>query len=1406
MSSWTVERTRWDPADVPADLRRIAPRNDRIGCHGDAEHWNHCVSKGTRALELSAPQVISWTGSAPTGAKLDRVFIGSDPDGLGGIQVATVTVESAPTRTLLDKLFALRKGNRAITLVLAATDGATTWLYGPDPQATSIELAADQAVRQLQSVLDEPDSTAAFNRIAALRKQVDSGGVGWTNNGLFAKYHLEHNVPARADWISRGADAKPLLGLRGSQLIEALGFRTAPGTGGTLILTNTAGTSDAPRAVAVLLDETEHFDAKSSRYQLTPIAFGLAVAQRRDLPWVVGFRKDQVRLYPGKDGVGVGQKGQVETYFEIDLSAIDDAQAALLTLVFSASALAQGGTAEELLRDSARYATGLGVRLRQRIYEEVVPPIAKAIADRLPKLGLDIDAHGLQVAYRLTLSILFRLLFQAYAEDRGLLPSGRNEGYDANSLKTIARRNLDTDADDFGDASSIWFDLVQVWNAIDQGNRQWQVPAYNGGLFAADGDRSEEGALLALLSLPDSVLGPALQRLLVDATDEGVQGPVDFRALSVREFGTIYEGLLESSLSIADSDLTTDRKGAWVPATANADVEAAKGTVYFHGASGERKSTGSYFTPKVVVDHLVERSVVPALTAHLDGVAAALAKGKTVSRTEFFDFRVADLAMGSGHFLVAAVDKIEALMRTFLTEHDIPDVRQELLTIAGVAREALGADEIAKTEVEEIGLLRRQVARRCIYGLDINPLAVELARLALWIHTFVPGLPMSNLDHGLVCANSLTGIGTIDEAINALVGEPEGATVRRLASSPEGGFDFDITGERHESGYQRMVRRAVTDYLERSLPLLADVANASEAGKAEVTRAAELLARAKEAAAPAARIFDAAVATRLGEWRAEISREEHVTRLIASTEPAQIVSDLSPAHLPALFPEVFLRDNPGFDVLLGNPPWETVKVEEQKWWWLRFPGLGLRRMAKKQQNDTIAELRKQRPDLVREYEAEVASVAKYGQAIKTGPFDLGSGDTDLYQAFAWRFWQLLRSHGRSAIVLPRPAVSGAPLEGWRREILMDGSFASVCLAINNGYWVFDKPVHASKEFAFTVVQRGGSHVVQFAGPFASERDFLHGSDRLAAVPAAEFATWSDVAAFPLMPDSESAAIFQIMHRHPSFSDTRPGWDFRLTNELHSTNDAGLYDFDLSDNDMTPIYKGESFNLWEPDTGIYYARSNPRDLRAHLTRKLAAQSRQKKSPYLGLDFGARLPMDRPRIAFRKITSNTNQRTTVAALIPGGVSATEGCQVVLRAKGDEKAEAFLLGVLSSIPFDWASRRWVEINFNFYVMKSLPIPTYDASAALAKRVVNVAGHLGAIDGRYREWAAAVGVEVGTGKNEAIRADLIAELDALVSLLYGLTDTQVRHIFATFHRGWDYKERLDSVLKHYAKWQGAI
>lgn len=1326
-------------------------------------------------MRLSAEKVVTWADStAPAGVTLDKIYFGPDPVGLGGFQVAVATSASVPSRQSLRNLFAARKGKTQVQLVVAVVHDGTAHMLGPDLQALPIELPLEQAERQLQSVLAEPDVLAATERIAGFRKANDSTGVsGFSNSGLFASHHITSNVPKRLDWKALGASAKPLLSKRGKQLVEALGFGTQPGPNGTMLL-SVGG--HPPRAVAVLLDDSEQFDAKTQRFQLSPVAFGLAVASRQEVPWLVVLRKDQIRLYPGQDGVGVGSKGQSETFFEVDLSTVDPEYAALLPLIFSADALVADGTADELLRDSSRFATELGARLRERIYEEIVPPVAVEVAQRLSKHAeVALDAAGLALAYRVTLRILFRLLFQAYAEDRGLLPSGRNEGFDANSLKTNARRLLETDTDAFGDSSTIWFDLVQVWSAIDEGNAQWQIPSYNGGLFSTDPDRSPEGALIKMIELPDSVLGPALKSLLVDVTDDDVLGPVDFRSLSVREFGTIYEGLLESSLSIAEDDLTLDLNGAWVPANKGDEVWVSAGSAYFHTASGERKATGSYFTPKVVVDHLVERTIVPSLTIHLEKVAAHLESGdSSAAAREFFDFRIADLAMGSGHFLIAAVDKIEALMRTFLTEHSVPGVTEELLRLAEVARDALGSDDVAKSEVDEVGLLRRQVARRCIYGLDINPMAVELARLALWIHTFVPGLPMSNLDHGLVAANGLTGIGNIEEALDAL--QPN-----------------------RRPGELSLFDEILSDQLASSKTLLLDVANASEASKAEVEEGARLHDEARIAAETARRIFDAAVATRVGEIEPDqILDEDSLRRVLDDPSVSDVAERLSPAHLPYLFPEVFLRDQPGFDVLLGNPPWEAPHVKGDRWWNLRFPGLIT--LSDDEKAERIEDLARARPDLAAEFADDLASADFIRAALLALNLPgLGSGHVDLYQVFAWRNWQFLRSGGRAGVVFPRNALSGSALAQWRKTVLAEGGFPGVCFIENTGRWAFD--MEARYTVALTVITKGENPNVGFAGPFTNEEDFVAGAASIAEVPAEEFGAWTDKAAFLMIPETASVDVFRQMKRSTAFGAQNGDWSLRPTRgdllKWQSVPKEGAT--------KIKIRAGRSFDLWNPDAGPERAEVDMDGFRTAYLAYLANASRNKRSVHFGRIFHkSDLPIDHARIALRWISRARDSRTCKAVLLPPGCATDDSASVMHRLAGTAKHEAYVLGVLSSIPFDWQARMLTEMNLTFEILNQLSLPITDVETGWGAQVVQIAGKLAAVDGRYEDWASEVGVPVGSVGTEIEKNDLVSELDALVSLLYGLDEGQVEQVFKTFHRGWNYDARLDAVLTRFREWRG--
>lgn len=1332
-------------------------------------------------LTLSAERTVPWRDEVPAGFTPLHVHFGRDSSGVGEVQVAVARAITRPSKGVLEAMFKARAANTTMPVLVVAAHPEGVWLYeGRHQSLGPISLA--QATAFCQGVLDEVDGLAAQQRIDFLWRSAESGGpTGYRNNYLFATHHLKVNVPKRQDWREACDRASGVATKRGKSLIEALGFTTEPvtGTGEGALLLRSA--SKSRRAIAVLLDESEHFDQVSLKNRMSPVAHGLQLAGEAEVPWVVVMRQSTLRLYPGRDGVGIGQRGQSDTYFELDLAMVDPEAMGLLTLIFSADALEKGGSADEILEGSARFAADLGARLRERVYDHVVPQVSRGIADRLPQLGLSLDAAGLKVAYALTLRVLFRVLFQAYAEDSGLLPAGRNKQYDANSLRAFTDRAVQTEEGAYNSAAaSVWYDLVQVWDAIFHGNRLWDVPAYGGDLFDPT---TPEGVLLKKLELPDSVLGPALRGMLTEITEDGVRGAVDFRSLQVREFGTIYEGLLESSLSLADVDLTLDSSGAFRPAKPGEDVVAPGGTAYFHSAAGDRKATGSYYTPKIVVDHLMQRSVEPALKRHLERVRVMVDEGKERAAADlFWDFRVGDLAMGSGHFLVAAVDKIEQGMRDFLTVCPLPSVEAELARLAQKARDALGDDAVAASQVNNAQLLRRQIARRSIYGLDINPLAVELARLAVWIHTFVPGLPMSSLSHGLVLGNSLTGVGSIDEALDAL--EPKRAP-------GQGTFFDDI----------------IHDQLADARARLQDFAAADEADKAEVAAGATLLAEARAASATARRIFDAAVAVRIGEvpQRAVIT-EAALTDLLAhpSIEPA--VERLSPAHMPVLFPEVFLRENPGFDVMVGNPPWEKVKVEEHQWWGVRIPGL--RSMAQAQKNQVLSEFRAQRPDLEREYLAEVEATDALRAVLVKGPYPgLGSGgDPDLYQAFAWRFWTLLRDGGRAANVLPRGALSGSGLAAWRREILERGSFADVCFLMNRSNWIFEG-VDGRYTVGLTVVQRGGDRAVRFCGPFASQDEFVEGRDAVAKVESQEFLEWSSSAAFPLIPDPKSAEVFRQMKRSPRFDEARPDWEFRPYRELDASLDKDKFEFDIDEpRGRIPVLAGASFNLWDPDFGTPYAYGKPEVLRQALADKFARASGNKRSAYFGMHMGTgELPMDRARIAFRDITRATDSRTALVCLTPPGSALVHNAPILVRRKGSARAEAFLLGTMSSTLFDWASRRWVELHLTFEVLGPLPVPRFDELSPWCSRVVEVSGRLAAVDKRYREWAAEVGVDVGTAKDPAVKDDLIAELDALVSLLYGLSEEQVKHVFATFHRGWDYTARLAAVLEHFRKWQVA-
>ena len=426
---------------------------------------------------------------------------------------------------------------------------------------------------------------------------------------------------------------------------------------------------------------------------------------------------------------------------------------------------------------------------------------------------------------------------------------------------------------------------------------------------------------------------------------------------------------------------------------------------------------------------------------------------------------------------------------------------------------------------------------------------------------------------------------------------------------------------------------------------------------------------------------------------------------------------------------------------------------------------------------------------------------------------MGTGDPDLYKAFCWRFWHLTAADsGRIGVVLPRSALAAKGSTDFRLTMFGQSTSVDVDMLLNRGGWVFDEAEHRYT-IGLVCIAHGvpAEKSVRLRGPYASREALEKGlSSPAAAFDRVQVLAWNDSVSLPLLPSENSAEVFAQLRRSPRLDVNEEGqWRARPDVELHATAQKLLMDLESEEcpEGYWPVYKGESFDLWTPDTGTYYAWADPELVIRWLHRKRVRAGRSSRDSVHGefsleyLRDQSTLPCFAPRVSFRDVSRSTDSRTVRAALLPQEVFIANQAPYLLWPRGDKKDEAFLLGVLSSIPLDWYARRFVETHVNYYVFNPFPIPRPSRDDVGWQRVVELAGRLACPDDRFAAWAETVGVECGPLAGDE-KDDTIHELDAVVSHLYGLSEAQLVHIFETFHEGWDFGDRLDGVLRHYRAW----
>ncbi len=397
--------------------------------------------------------------------------------------------------------------------------------------------------------------------------------------------------------------------------------------------------------------------------------------------------------------------------------------------------------------------------LSELVFEKIFPQLLTGLVTHDPNAPAERDADYLGIVKDSALILLYRLLFVLYAEDRNLLPV-RDKRYDAYSMRDRLRRPIAEridGGDTFADTLSDYYSqFVRLCRAIDRGERSLGLPPYNGGLFDA-----EHAPLLARTELPDAIFAP-----IVDQLSRRMEGErrhwINYRDLTVQQLGSIYERLLEFN-----------------------PVASEDGGIDVQPNIFARRKTGSYYTPEALVHLIIEDSVGQLITdrrAAFHSANERLAKDRRPKRerigelaafdpaTNILELRICDPAMGSGHFLVSLVDYLadevleavaeaetlaswssDPLYRSPLTER-IASLRERILTQAKENKWA-----IDEARLDDRHIVRRIILKRVIHGVDMNPMAVELAKVALWLHTFTVGAPLSFLDHHLRVGNSLFG-------------------------------------------------------------------------------------------------------------------------------------------------------------------------------------------------------------------------------------------------------------------------------------------------------------------------------------------------------------------------------------------------------------------------------------------------------------------------------------------------------------------------------------------------------------------------------------------------------------------------------------------------------------------------
>ena len=1173
------------------------------------------------------------------------------------------------------------------------------------------------------------------------------------------------------------------------------------------------------------LDARDREDGRRSRTPHGQILRYLSTAEvesEGEIQWGILTSGGVWRLYDYR------ARPRATGYFEADLGQMlesgDDSLRLFYLLFRRESFILQEGATTTFLKDALaegrRYEEKVAQDLSSVVFERVFPKLVEALAaasgEELPRV------------HEAALIFLYRLLFVLYAEDRGLLPVNDSR-YDDYGLRKrvredVARRMGSRDAFS-AIAASYHHHLTTLCNLIDGGDPSIGLPPYNGGLFAA-----EAAPMLESVRLSDAMIAPIIHDLS-HAKVNGERRFVNYRDMSVQQLGSIYERLLEREPVRDDTGKIVIRPNVYA-----------------------RKDSGSFFTPQELVDLIVDRTLKPLAEERLAAFekrsnelksdrrpkAERLAELRKLDPAEaVLDLKVLDPAMGSGHFLVTAVDFLSDYIAE-LVEYTpaVPEwldgeyvsplvervaaIRRDILQRAGESDWVMDASQLT-----DQAIIRRMVLKRCIYGVDKNPLTVELAKVSLWLHSFTVGAPLSFLDHHLRCGDSLIGMrvqGSIHE-LHRLSGLFASGAIQ-AAESATGGM-----------------RR---------------IEEMSDADVAEVRESAALFRGVEETTAEVRGLLDSLCGLRWltagmtkkarGEFESPLvdfleQNSQNAYRLLALgpgsvDTPADgfetLWNDVRSVadrerflHWEAAFPGVWrgwqdARPQGGFDAVIGNPPWDRIKLQEVEWFATRSTELALAPTAAERRAG-IRRLRGRGDPLADQFDAAKGQADRLGQLVRaSGDYPLlGGGDVNLYSLFVERAMDLIKPDGFVGLLTPSGIYADKTAARFFRSVSTSGRLSGLFDFENRK--IFFKEVHASFKFCALVFggeeRRFGETECAF---FLHDARTINDPDRCFPLASEDFARVNpNTGTAPVFRTRRDAEITRrIYERHPvlvnrSAGGERRTWPVSHLRQFDMTNDSHLFQtssalqaegfypvqgnrWKKDDEFYLPLYEGKMVEAFDHRTASIII--NPANL-SRQAQPLESTLKERMDPAFSPKPAFWVPATNVSVTFpqamgwtivyRRITAPTNARTTIASILPWcGVSYT----IPMLRFGNHEFSALdaacLQSALSSFCFDYVSRQKLQgTSMSLTSLEQLPVIAPDDYARRfggttardlvrnhVLRLTYTAHDMEpfARDLRYYgppfRW------------DEEERRHLRARLDALYFHLYGLSREDADYVLGTF------------------------